>query len=60
MKQSKKKFKSPSEMKSFLAGIKKRNEEAIKKLDHEIKKYEILLQKSESMIAEPKAHYKRK
>lgn len=60
MKSTKKKFKNIREMKSFLAGIKKRNDEAIKRLDSDIEKYENLLRKNASLAAEPPGTYRRR
>lgn len=59
MKNSKRKLKSVKEMLSFLDGIKKRNEIAIKHHDVEIKKYEVLIRKAELVVAEPSLRYKK-
>ena len=52
----KKKFKGIGEMMEFLRDIGKRNEAAIKQIDREIKKYEMLEMKTVS-TQEPKIKY---
>jgi hypothetical protein len=59
MKRAKRKFKSVKEMLSFLNGIKKRNETAIRHHEVEIKKYEALIKKAEAVAAEPPLRYKK-
>jgi len=59
MKRLKKKFKSVKEMLSFLDGIKKRHETATRHHEVEIKKYEALIRKAESVAAEPPRRYKK-
>lgn len=59
MKQTKKKFRTMRDMHSFLDSIKKRNEEAIKRHDGEIKKYQDFLKK-ENLLAESTTSYKRR
>lgn len=59
MKSTKKKFKTMRDMHSFLDNIKKRNEDAIKRHDGEIKKYQDFLKK-ENLLAESSTSYKRR
>jgi hypothetical protein len=60
MRQEKMKFKNTKEMLSFLDGLKKRNENAIKHHDLEIKKYKNSLRKIQEIVAEPSIPYKKK
>lgn len=47
-------------MRSFLAEIRKRTEDSIKRLQIENKKYEKLLKEAEAALKEPRIQYKSK
>ncbi len=60
MNKTKRKFKSIQEMRSFLKELNNHSLRAIKHHDSEIKKYEEILKKVESVVMEPVKKYKRK
>ena len=60
MNKAKKKFKSVQEMRSFLKELNNHSLRAIKHHDSEIKKYEEVLKRADSVVMEPVRKYKRK